>query len=148
MMCMLFEQTTVPKSGIPQHDVHYWVGENANKVLTVQLFVFLPPFLFWVIEGNICTNGIYQITSFMKRVGKYTHLASPKIKVHDIYIWYLINAYESMIGTGILDLSKVSVSSLPYDAVYQFWCLQFIYAFPLFFFFFLCKSCCKTSITR
>ncbi|XP_038901594.1 villin-1 isoform X1 [Benincasa hispida] len=24
--------TTVPKCGIPQHDVHYWVGENANKV--------------------------------------------------------------------------------------------------------------------
>ncbi|KAA0061837.1 villin-1 [Cucumis melo var. makuwa] len=24
--------TTVPKSGIPEHDVHYWVGEKANKV--------------------------------------------------------------------------------------------------------------------
>lgn len=39
------EQTTVPKCGIPRHEVHYWVGENANKVFNYLFF-----FLFFVIE--------------------------------------------------------------------------------------------------
>lgn len=33
LVCCL-SQTVLPKSGPPQHDIHYWLGNDTNKVIT------------------------------------------------------------------------------------------------------------------
>ena len=32
LTCSLSDQTVFPKSGPPQHDIHYWLGNDTNKV--------------------------------------------------------------------------------------------------------------------
>lgn len=70
----------MPKCGIPQHDVHFWVGENANKVFNF--------FLFWSYKQNFVSMVATKYRLY-EESSKLTNLASLTMKI--IHIQTLIS---------------------------------------------------------